>query len=278
MGVDANYFFITTNGNSASRWLAQTLNMHPDIICSHSPARISIAMAYDHGYSDSEFKEIMQDESRKKIPTDILLNELEQIGKVRCFGNVHLFNLRQLRENIDKNNHEKEFRVVDLVRHPVSFVQSGTYNMIRQGQYNTDCITYLNNVYYRNKKLYDDFAPSYKLDFNDLYTLSFMANVMTLKSLSINMQIHEVDDRITMEAITTNKTEYQRLVSFISGGEVCADDQYLNAVFSTKAVNKHKIRKKQIGYKEIYDSWDNCRHRTPSETPEILTGRHPHQP
>jgi len=251
------YFFITTNGNSASRWLAQTLNMHPEIICSHSPAKLAISMSYDRAYSDIEFKKIMEDENRKKIPVDILLDELEQIGEAICYGNVHMFNLRQLRENTRNNKNKKCFRVVDLVRHPVPFVQSGTSNMLRQAQYNNDRLNYLKNVYYRNRELYDDFASVYKLDFNKVHVLSFMANVMTLKSLSINMRIHEIDRRITMETITSDKLEYQNLVNLITEGEVYADNRWLSNVFSTNAVNTHKIKKKFSEPKDIYSYWDN---------------------
>lgn len=257
MGFGKKYFFITTNGNSASRWLAQTLNMHPEIICSHSPARIKTALAYDHAYSDNEFKTIMRDETRKKIPIDFLLNELEQIGNASCYGNVHLFNLRQLRANINKNGHSKKIRVVDLVRHPIPFVQSGTYNMVRQAQYNANRLSYLKNVYYRNREIYDDFSSIYKLDYNDLHTLSFMANVMALKSLSINMQIREVDHRIKMEDITTNKVEYQKLINIISDGKVCADERYLNEVFSIKAVNTHKVKMQPDEPKAIYNNWSD---------------------
>ena len=251
------YFFITTNGNSASRWLAQTLNMHPDIICSHSPARISISMSYDHAYSDNEFRKIMGDEYRKRIPVDMMLDELEQTGEALCYGNVHMFNLRQLRENTSQNKTKKCFRVVDLVRHPVPFVQSGTSNMLRQAQFNSDRLKYLESVYFRNRELYDDFASIYELDFNDLNVLSFMANVMTLKSLSINMQIQDVDHRITMESITKDKMVYRNLVDIISEGEVSADDQWLSDVFSTNAINRHKVGKRFSEPKEIYNGWAN---------------------
>ncbi len=253
------FFFITTNGHSASKWLAKTLNMHKDIICSHSSANTSIAMVHDREYSDDELKQIMADETRKQIPVDILLNELEEIGKVPCYGNVHLFNLRQLKENTQRNKPIKRFCVVDLVRHPVSLVHSGTYNMIRQARYNIDRANYLKNIYYRNKKLYDDFASIHKIDLNNLDILAFMANVMTLKSLATNMLIQDVDRQITMEAITTSREEYKKLVNIISEGKVEADDHYLNAVFGVGAVNIHKPKKKFNGVKAIYNSWSKWR-------------------
>jgi hypothetical protein len=254
--MEKSYFFITTNGHSASRWVAQTLNMHNNIICSHSPARVSIAMAYDHAYTDHEFKLIMSDEIRKNIPVDNLLDELEEIGEAACYGNVHLFNLRQLQDNLKKYDSKKKFLIVDLLRHPVSFVNSGTYNMIRQARYNIDRLDYLKNVYLRNKRLYDDFSAKHKLELGNLQTLSFMANVMTLKSLAINMQITNVDRRITMEKVTNCKEEYGRFVNFISQGKREVDDQYIDAVFRTKAINKHKTEKAPTSAKEIYNAWE----------------------
>lgn len=40
--------------------------------------------------------------------------------------------------------------------------------MIRQGQYNTQRFSYLNNVYHRNKKLYDDLASIYKIEYKKI--------------------------------------------------------------------------------------------------------------
>lgn len=253
---EKKFFFITTNGHSASKWVAKTLNLHKDIVCSHSPAKIQLSMAHENEYSDDEMEQIMADEYRKKISVDILLDELVEIENAKCYGNVHLFNLRQLQENLNNNTPVKYFRVVDLVRHPVSFVHSGTYNMIRQAKHNKNRKKYLINVYHRNMKLYNDFSLNHSIDLNRLDTLAFMANVMTFKSLTINMQIQNVDQRIRMEDITTSREKYRSLVNLISDGKVKADAQYLDAVFGTMATNKHKPSNKSTRVEEIYNRWD----------------------
>jgi hypothetical protein len=98
-------------------------------------------MRHDSEYTDQDFKDLMADEFRKNISVDDLFAELEAHAWGRCFGNVHHFNLRQLVSNLRSTPSNRDILVFDLVRHPVSVVNSGTHNMIRQANHNLMRIT-----------------------------------------------------------------------------------------------------------------------------------------
>ena len=223
-GADsAAYFLVTTNGHCASKWLAASLDLHPEIVCSHGPAAHPLCMQHDREYTDADMSRILAEEHRKLMPLDLLFEELERVGPARCYGNVHLFNLRQLAENVAAHPPSRRFKVVDLVRHPVPFVRAGTANMLRQARSNPARLAYLVGVRARNEDLYREFAERYALELEDIATLAFMANVMTLKSLAINMGLHHADRRVTMESVTRDAGAFRALVVDLAEGVVEPD-------------------------------------------------------
>ena len=252
-----SYFFLTTNGHTASKWIAGVLSKHPDIICSHGAASLDYSTKHHSEYTEKEMILQMKEEWRKDNPIDSLLEEIEvRFPNKKIIGNVHLFNLRQFNNNLEKNKSQKFPVVIDIVRHPISFVQSGFYNILRQCEFNPERIKYLYDIRELNKNLFEKYSSKYELDLNDLKILSFMANIMTMKSFQINFSLHQYSQRFKMEDLTSNKESLIALIKLISANSIEITENYLSEVFKSKKSNSHDLNKIERTEKDKYNNWE----------------------
>lgn len=256
-------FIVTTNGQTASKWLAQTLNLHPDVCCGHGTPRVPICFTYEREYKDEEITLALEDEIRRELTLEKIFNEYKDaFPKASWYGNVHMFNLRHLQHNIETKglNHIQSLNVADLVRHPVSLIRSGTANMIAQSKFNPMRVNYLHQVMELNIDLYSEFSRKYKLNLQDVEVLAFLSSVMTLFSLDLNLKIEIPNDgkRIMMEEMTTNRGYFKDVFEFLTNGELECSEEYLDSVFSQKPVNPHHQNNvSQLVTKEekIFEEW-----------------------
>ena len=118
-------FLVTSPGYTATKWLAWALNEHPSIHCTHSAG----VEPTDHDYSLAELDELVEEKfgTRDDTPLEAFLERLEsEAPDAHAVGNVHRYNLTALGRNQARFQSERAVRVINLVRHPVDWVASGT--------------------------------------------------------------------------------------------------------------------------------------------------------
>lgn len=126
-------FLVTSPGYTATKWLAWALDQAPHVLCNHSAGHdASDAEAYDletlarlaaekHGARDEE-------------PVPLFLEALERRGRelgVDAVGNVHRYSLTALRKNEARFGLRHGATVINLVRHPVPWLESGASQLGR---------------------------------------------------------------------------------------------------------------------------------------------------
>ena len=254
--MNKNYFIVTTNGHTASKWLSRTLASIEGVACSHGAAHPRVGTLHHREYTNEEKILQMSGEIRKELPISKILNELtEMYPEKQLLGNVHMYNLRQLQENKISFVSELEFEVVDIVRHPVSFIQSGYFNMISQCEFNPARFEYLVGVKKRNIHKYEEYAQKFALDLNNVEILSFMANVMTLKSFEINFNLENFSHRFTMEELTSSVDSFLRFFRIISKGEINTSRKEIQLLLEQNKTNSHNTVKKHTENKDVYLNW-----------------------
>jgi|GEM_PF-2075642 len=126
-------FLVTSPGYTATKWLAWALDQAPGVLCNHSAGHdASDAEAYDletlaqlagekHGPRDEE-------------PVPLFLEALERRGRelgATAVGNVHRYSLTALRKNEARFGLRHGATVVNVVRHPVPWLESGAAQLGR---------------------------------------------------------------------------------------------------------------------------------------------------
>jgi len=253
-------FIVTTNGQTASKWLARSLNLHPEICCSHGTLRLPTCFTYSREYTAEEIKSAFMDEKRRALSLEKIFDEL--IGyspQSKVFGNVHMFNLRHLHENLNgiSSDYLKEIVVMDLVRHPISLIRSSAANMLDQSNNNSERKKYLVDVMKLNKDLYAEFSEKFDLDLTNYAVLAFMAGVMTLYSLDINLKLEiPRGERVQMERLTTNPEDYKAFVKRIAQNVVGVSNEYIKEVFTQQRTNIHVVGERSDTPEDIFNGWE----------------------
>jgi len=249
-----NYFMVTSHGWSASNWLAYALNMHPDIICTHSARNIQASekemnsnqnlrqnlQSLHNGYV------LRQNRTLKKS-----YKFIEALGEVKVYGSVHVYRLRDLPVLFEKyGEFDHSFQVMNLVRHPVSLVWSG------YGQFK-DLFRYdLNELHWTSGKVLKSarefvhqLALKYDLYIGDIENLAFIGAAAILGSLRLDLdavdktkQLPKIEyhDHVQMEKITREPDVLREAIRTLSDNTIDGDSAYLSQVFNAGIVNQHK--------------------------------------
>lgn len=246
-------FIVTSHGWSASNWTAHSLNLNNDVTCTHS-ARNVLANDVEIQSNQNLKQNINQLQtgyvSRQNRSLDELYDQIENLGETEAYGSVHVLRLRDLPViNLAFGEPNRNFKIANIVRHPVDLVWSG------YGQFK-DLFRYdINELYWTTGKVVKqalNFAnflgDKYKLNIGDYDVLGFLGACAVLESLKKDIDALDqlsfpkkldFQGNFKMEAITNSKVEFNQFCDSL-GLEKFVNEAYLNKVFETGLVNKHR--------------------------------------
>lgn len=266
--MEKKYFIVTCHGWSASNWLAHALNLHPEIICTHSSRNV-IANKKDLQSNENLKKNIHQLHSgyflRQNRGIDDAYDEIVSYGDAKYYGSVHVYRLRDLPVVFEKyGDYSRNFTVVNMLRDPMSLVWSG------YGQFKDLFLYDINELYWTLKKVMDhgqkfvhDIGNRFNINIGETDNLAFIGACSVLLSLKLDIDaidkvknIPSLDYRgtIKMEDVTKSEDSISKLLSDLTNNEIYVDQRYLSEVYNTGIINKHKIDKKFISPSERFQT------------------------
>ena len=260
-----SHFIITSPGKTASFWLANALDMHPDILCSHGTLSIPASELYISGWNSHEMigsfwkqqkisnalKEFLNksigDSIEKehdifyKRSLDHFFSIQENMGKAKYYGNVHGFTFYALLGKIKKTTYI--YKIANMQRHPVTLIESAFGK--------SDTFNHLKTLEAYNH-IFDPVVSKYNLDMTP-YNLFFIYHCYRLEEYFISYQTPQLY-HIPMERITKNKDYFCSILKMLCSEEIEISDEYINSVFTMGRVNIHGNTKKDPI--TIYNNWD----------------------
>ena len=271
-------FMITSHGWSASNWVAHSLNLHPDITCTHS-ARNIIPNRKDI-HSSKELKKNIRKfhvgyASRQTNSFNDIFEIIKSYGDTNYYGTVHFYRLRDIPvvyENFGRSDHE--IQIYNLIRNPIDLVWSG------YGQFK-DLFRYdLNELNWTLSKLLNeardfvfDLADKYDLYIGDHENLAFLCSACILGSLRKDLDgltfIQEKSPEnivycgeVKKEDITTNPAYLSNLLSNLTNSKLDISPEYLEEVYNLGAINHHKEDTSKIEGLARYETFTDWQKET----------------
>lgn len=154
-------FLVTSPGYTATKWLAWSLNGRPGVYCNHSAG----SDVLHREYTLEELASLAADKHERRDETpldDFFARLLERAGGAAAAGNVHRYNLTALNRNLARFGRPRPFRAVNLLRHPVPWVESGARQLGRMYGAAPVVRRRLEGHFRRNRALYRELgAPTF---------------------------------------------------------------------------------------------------------------------
>ena len=262
-------FIVTCHGWSASNWTAHSLNLHNTVLCTHS-ARNVPADDKDLQSNKNLKKHINQLQKgyalRQNRSLDDIYDEIESFGENKNYGSVHVIRLRDIPVIHKKyGSPNRPFKIANVVRHPVDLVWSGF------GQFK-DLFRYdINELYWTTGKVVrsglefvNELSRKYNFNAGDFEYLAFLGACAVLESLKFDLDAYQNIDQVEkldyvgtyrMEDLTKDPEYFKGFFESLLPDEN-ADPLYLQSVFNTGQINKHKHDNKKLTPEERYDTFE----------------------
>ena len=247
-------FIVTCAGMSGSKWLASSLDKHPEISCSHSAGLHKI---YNRNYTDEEIIDILKIE-RDQFDGKILLNDIfHSVNSTNRVirGNVHAYRLYRLKEAILNDKKAPIFRLVNLVRNPIDVTLS------RAAMFNQMCISdetvrqRVAKTLECNINIFNGLITKYKLNTKDYNILSFIDAVLGMQKLSDEIKNNPDVNHIKIEELKEPKI-FIKLIDFLGSGEINTTLNLAKKIISAPIINSH-TKIKSLSVEEKYMNLDN---------------------
>jgi len=263
MSLKNRFFIVTSHGWSASHWFAVALDTHPEVFCFHSALHLH---ARGDDTSEEHLKNITKDHSqavnsREDLSIDVAFDQIMDRAKdpkIRIFGNVHTYRLRDLPALKEKFPAPREHRVMNLIRHPVSLINSGFGQLRTFAEW--DIFTLVESVASLQINLFelDRTVKKHKLNLTEPNVYMFMGACQHLYHLARDQHIGPESPTIIMERLTTDTEYYAEIIRGLTAGEIECSKEYLNEVFALGAKNKHAQNKKSTNTPaQQFAAWDS---------------------
>jgi hypothetical protein len=265
-----NNFIVTSHGWSGSNWLAHSINLNKDVVCTHSARNVLADDEQMHSHKNL-VKHIQKFHTgyvgRQLVSLDDLYSKIKQFGNTKHYGSVHVLRMRDLPVLLDKFGSPKEqFKVANLVRNPVDLVWSG-YGQLQ------DLFTFdINELYWTLDKILSegkDFSYSliekYKINIGEYHYLAFLGACAILGSLKKDCDAYDSINNeknldfiggIKMESVTQDREAFKGLLFNLTGNASIITDNYIGQVFQSGAINTHKKDKVKVTAEQRYYSFE----------------------
>lgn len=252
-----HYFLVACSGHCATKWLANILQLHTDIYCSHG-----------NGSKPGKEAETKR-ENRAINSVNHSVIPLQDYFELETFshpntpniGNVHGYTIRSIIENLKQfPSLRLPLSIANLVRNPINFTASAHANFYKKSLELTIVRQEILSVFNQRYDEMQALAKRHNINFIDDWSfLSFiwacnMLQVMNYDYM-LSKQLANGIPTFRMEDITSSKTELLKLLNVIISKDTEITNQYLTQIFEVKAVNKHRDR--VLTDEEQFNKWSD---------------------
>ena len=248
-------FLVTSPGYTATKWLAAVLNAHPQVYCSHSAG----SSVLDREYSLTELKALAEEkwQVRDQVPLDSFWDRLEhEGGEHRIVGNVHRYNLTALHRNLRRWDSQKGFQTLNLIRHPVSWVASGTAQLTRMAE----GVEQIRKILRRHMQRYRLLYASLGVVDPQLHeTQAFCYLCFRFTVLADEAHIPGAE-HVRMEEMTSSLTCLLEVVRKLTGENVEPDEAWLQKMVQGGPIHQHRKTSFESS-REQYGLWTGWQQR-----------------
>ncbi len=254
--LSRNYFLVTSTGGAATRWLAATLNRHPEIVCSGGAGSLEEVMAYGSRPTGEQVERIAQTllHPPQGSPTgttlDTMFEELaNHRGTARFVGNVHRESVASLHLQIRQRSPKHTFTVANVIRHPVPRTET-KYNNELFNEASSPSARRLAAAQYQDRvgrfqDLVDRLTrrlARYELDLHKrLFIHSLMDTVEGMADFQVQSSPFSIP-HFKMEQLKSDRDTFAALVGHLTADQLHPDEAYLDFVFSPENLNAERFR------------------------------------
>jgi len=264
-------FLVTSAGSAATRWVASSLNMHPEITCSGGAGELSDTMDYDKRSTPEQTERIAEflitHFATPGGPPKTLrqtFRELRAFKPAGMYGSVHLFTLTSLlhhHENVEK--WPVQFPLANIVRHPIGRLE--THFAVSMRNFNTgpNCRRLLELCWagydHRFAKIKEQMAarcPDLESDVNKrIFSYSLFDTLATCLGDFVLKHPFQVRHYL-MEDLKVDSVVFAEFVRYITRGKILVDEKYLATIHSTENMERGRFTGRSLkSEREYWESW-----------------------
>lgn len=269
------YFLVTSYGRTATYWLASFLDRHPDIICSHGPLAVT-----DSQFMAPQRQQVIRAHNNwdnfNNTTVEQFFDEIEKRGEAKIYGNVHGYTLRGLISRYTKEKIRRKIWVSNLIRHPVTRVESLKNEWCQEISYSPRMRQFLSEYWQTNLKwcqeisynpeLHQSLSKSWQTDLEtvqrELRDVDFDASDNWIFVVALYWAIgHDVNelqmdcvDHIQMERLTSDAELLLHLTNEITQGTLDIKHSLIDEMINSDRYNATSNSK--MFPMSVFDSWE----------------------
>jgi hypothetical protein len=209
--------------------------MHPRIYCNHYLETEATDAPEDH-------RQIADSYEHDSFPSDEFgvsdfLRRLKRDGGEQgkdFAGNVGAYSALVLRDKMIECRPDEIPPIANILRYPVDWVMSGAYQTMNIAIHSPDHQEDLDGIRIGYPRRFKEIVPSNPT----LLDKAFCRMCGELSDLAEEAEL-PWGNNFRMEDVTSNGTEFARMVKHLTGLDVSRDEEYLSRVFGRGVVHRH---------------------------------------
>lgn len=255
--IDPRYFIVTSQGVSATRWLAFALASHPKVFAAHG--HFAIDSVANGKFQQEKSKDDVEALSDGNAALDLYeASEIDDIfaayrslrPDADAYGNVHSYTLDDLLRRRGKNARNREFALANVVRHPVSYIDSH-FCLVRKAERHP--MVYRSYAFDQFPRALRKFRELFRVDCPDFREfLAFATSCYSVLNVARDLA-HQQYQHHRMESLTTDGNALGAFCETLTGLTYRQED--LDAFVTSGPINRHRKLSDSADPWTIYRAW-----------------------
>lgn len=249
-------FLVTTPGASATRWLTFALASHDDVFAAHGKFALDSVstdgIASEHKQGDHKSltrgNELADFYAGRTL--DEVFREYERVApEAVARGAVHTFTIGELLQREESGESLEGIAIANLVRHPVSFIESHTA-LVMSAEEQPDLCAHYRKHFYAALEM----CPEVLMVQTDapIEAMAFVSSCYSALQAANDLEARRWPN-VRMEDVTTNVDALAELCESITG--LTYDRDKLAGLVRGGAINSHRAKKKTANPAEVWRNW-----------------------
>lgn len=236
-------YLVTTPGASATRWLSFALASHPDVYVTHGKFALDSVsrQGLDEEHRQGDRGSLTRGNELREFYAVRTLDEIfaayrEAVPSAAVHGNVHTFTIGELLQREENGESLEGIRIVNLVRHPIAFIESHTA-LVKSAEAQPD----LREHYRRVFREAVEFCPEALLVETDqpLEAMAFVVSCYAARQTALDLACARWPNA-RMEDLTTDVAALSRFCRDVTGLQYPAAE--LERLVNSGPINSHRAK------------------------------------